>query len=255
MTKKGKKEGSVSGLRFPLTELVSEIDTLQGVAGNFLDPGSDWVLHDLREGLEQLRTREGGRASKLRLGELRTKARKGAYEVGGRRGSCSIFARITGVWELCAVGEVTRKTRERRQVAFCGIASTKAELLEEDTQECLSMWRFELGAFDSPGCYFHVQVLGESDHPPFPKALPIPRLPSIFVTPMAAIEYVLGELFQDQWEREVTRSGAGDRWRGLQRGRLRRLLVWQGQTLDQVQSSPWMALKAAKPPAEIFLRE
>jgi len=110
------------------------------------------------------------------------------------------------------------------------------------------MWRVEFGAADSPGCYFHTQILGEKEQPPFPHALSVPRLPSLFVTPMAAVEFLLGELFQDQWEQHIV-GDQGDRpfWNGIQQQRLQNLLRWKQQQLDGCQGSPWMALKKAKP--------
>ena len=79
------------------------------------------------------------------------------------------------------------------------------------------MWRVELGADDAPGCYFHTQILGDREESPFPKSVPIPRLPSPFVTPMAAVEFVLGELFQDKWQEEARRTRDPQRrWRSIQ---------------------------------------
>lgn len=116
------------------------------------------------------------------------------------------------------------------------------------------MWRIELGAPDSPGCYFHVQILGDRSDPPFPRSIPIPRLPGPFITPMAAVEFVLGELFQDDWRRKTVgaRNHHNDWW-AIQHQRWSNLLKWQKDVLEQRGSSPWMNLKAAKPPPELFL--
>ena len=117
------------------------------------------------------------------------------------------------------------------------------------------MWRIEIGAHDAPGCYFHIQILGDSSEPPFPKDIPIPRLPSPFVTPMAAVEYVLGELFQDEWEDKTTGTQNHHRdWKAIQCQRWRNLLRWQEKkALTGDSSSPWMNLKAAKPPDDLFV--
>ena len=115
------------------------------------------------------------------------------------------------------------------------------------------MWRIEMGAYDSPGCYFHFQILGDRRRPPFPKSIPVPRLPSPFVTPMAAVEFVLGELFQDKWSRTASEARHHHgRWRAIQCQRWCNLLKWQRAAVVGG-SSPWMNLKEAKPPSGLFL--
>ena len=54
-----------------------------------------------------------------------------------------------------------------------------------------------------PGCFFHASILGESkiEGDLFPKSLSVPRFPSIFFTPVGVMEFVLGELFQQEWVR------------------------------------------------------
>ena len=151
--------------------------------------------------------------------------------------------------------------RPDRMVAFTGMASAVVELWpdgfqwreEHEKRSRLAMWRIELGAEDSPGCYFHCQILGDRAESPFPKSVPIPRLPSPFVTPMAAVEFVLGELFQDQWSQTASRANhSHQRWRTIQQGRWSNLIRWQKETLDRGRSSPWMLLKEAKPTDNLF---
>jgi len=147
------------------------------------------------------------------------------------------------------------KERQKRLLEFYGIASTRIRLFDaKDTKRPIAMWRMELGDAQSPGCHFHVQVLGEHDESPFPKSVSIPRLPSIFVTPMAAVEYVLGELFQERWAKAAMEStGNVQRWTGFQKQRLLRLLDWQRRTVERTLTSPWIALKLEKPEATMFL--
>ena len=162
---------------------------------------------------------------------------------------------VTGVWDLCPLGS----RGAGRKVEFSGIASTRIALLDA-TDPCkrLATWKIELGDHQSPGCYFHIHVPGENPDPPFPTGLPVPRLPSLFATPMAALEYALGELFQKEWKRELGRSDPPTTWWcSTQKRRLCELLEWQQKELKKYKeysSSPWMTLKAAKPPADLFLR-
>ena len=91
---------------------------------------------------------------------------------------------------------------------------------------------------------------------PFPKSVSIPRLPTIFVTPMGAIEFTLGELFQDRWAKAAMEdTGNGRRWASFQKHRLLSLLDWQRKEVKDALTSPWMALKRAKPAGGLFLSE
>ena len=117
------------------------------------------------------------------------------------------------------------------------------------------MWRAEVGDAASPGCHFHVQIAGDKEDPPFPKALDVPRLPGFFVTPATVVEYVLGELFQREWlEHLATRGADLNRWWPIQQRRLCAVLQWQLDVVrDASGSSPWATLKRQKPQAGLFL--
>jgi len=72
---------------------------------------------------------------------------------------------------------------------------------------------------------------------------------------MAALEFLLAELFQEAWRRHVSaETDALKSWRAIQRERLRKLFEWQSHTVAGLnQASPWSTLKLAKPPADIFV--
>ena len=241
----------MSGPRFRLSELIRETRALQSVAGSFLDPGTIWVLERFNSQLESI---WGAREAEIRveLAPLRTRPNEGAHEAGNRQGGRNLYAVISGTWDVVPLGPSRR--RPGRELAFTGMASTRTELYDsrdEDTR--LAMWRLELGDDNSPGCYVHAQILGDSERPPFPGSIPIPRLPSHFVSPMSAVEYVLGELFQDEWARATAR-GTSDaiHWRSLQQRRLQCLFSWYRGAIEDSVSSPWMTLKSAKPGASMF---
>lgn len=248
----------MTGLQFQFRELVDEIVALREMAGDFLAADGVQVLAALEGELDRIGEMPGGRVLELQLQPLRTRPTD-SYEVGSRSGGEEIYARVMGIWDLRPVGQ---RGRPKRKVEFMGKASAKVELWHKDClwredhspANRLAMWRIELGANDSPGCYFHIQILGDRDDPPFPKCIPIPRFPSPFVTPMAAVEFVLGELFQDKWSREAGQARHHQRrWQSIQQKRLSCLLKWQMAAMEYGQSSPWMNLKDAKPPADLFL--
>lgn len=259
----------MGGLQFSHGKLVEETVALMGMAKHFLAADGPGVLTALQRHLERIGETATDHVQELALRPLRTKPTCD-YERGTRAGGKKIYALISGLWELLPIGA----TGPNRKIAFVGKASTVIEFWPEDClwrevqepSERLAMWRIELGADDAPGCYFHSQILGDTDKTPFPKTIPIPRLPSPFVTPMAAVEFALGELFQDRWQEEARRSrDAQRRWRGIQKRRWKKLLTWQCHLVTRRssspwvdsfpsgQSSPWIDLKHAMPPEDLFL--
>lgn len=239
----------MAGFRFQFPELVREAMALEAVAKRFLDPSTTWVFKRFLDDLKSVGSADGGRIQTLQLQCLNTMPSRD-YEAGHRQGGQDVRAVISGTWELRTL--VSSPTR-RPEIEFCGIASTRIELYAPNGL-LLGMWRLELGAEDSPGCYVHAQILGDSSELPFPKSLPIPRLPSIFVTPMSAVEFVLGELFQDEWAKEIAGNNSNaSYWRALQQKRLLRLFAWYQKHIENSEPSPWMNLKAAKPDGREFL--
>ena len=236
----------MAGLRFKIAELEREVRAMKTMGEEFFESRTLWTLKNLLRDLQSIGGAQKGKARPLELQCLHT-IPSDQYEAGNRRGSRKIHAVISGTWDL--------RPLEKREIEFCGIASTRIELYaSENPDKRLAMWRLELGAEDSPGCYVHAQILGDSDKPPFPEFVPIPRLPSLFVTPMSAVEFVLGELFQDKWP-EVTASGDPEvkNWRALQKKWLQSLFSWYRREMEKTDFSSWIALKQAKPEDGMFL--
>lgn len=248
----------MSQLRFKFTELVREVMVLKFIARDYLESTTLWALDQYKSQLEHIWERAPeGATTPLTLPPLLTIVSPGHYEPSGRFGSMHVYATISGTWDVKPVGQRSQrqKVTQKRSLEFCGIASTRIEMHEKEHGEnSIAMWKMELGYSTSPGCYFHVQILGDREDSPFPKAVSIPRLPSVFVTPMAVVEYVLGELFQDRWAQAVAEENTNVLyWRSVQKERLIRLFNWQKNSLENAISTPWMTLKAAKPPGDLFL--
>lgn len=240
----------MAGFRFLFTELIQETEELATLSKRFLEPNSrEWILPNFLSKLRSIGREPEESVHSLELHCLRT-IPSDQYD---RNPGKEIYAVISGIWELQLWG---KRSVPKRKIEFCGKASTKIKLYASDDPETrLAMWRLELGAEDSPGCYVHAHILGDSTDPPFPKWVPIPRLPSIFITPMSAIEFVLGELFQRDWAQVVASDNDNvNRWRNIQTDRLQKLFSWYKDQIDNTgSSSPWIALKQAKPKSDIFL--
>ena len=249
----------MAGLLFRYGELVEETEALKKMANPFLAAEGQGVLDTLKGDLERIGGPTTNRVQELELRPLRTQATRD-YEAGTRTGRQELYGLIRGKWELQSIG----RQGPTRKIAFVGKASAVIELWPNDClgkemqhqSKRVAMWRIELGAEDAPGCYFHTQILGDRNTLPFPKVVPIPRLPSPFVTPMAAVEFALGELFQDKWQEESRLARDPQRrWRSIQKRRWVNLLTWQNDLITRhaSQSSPWVDLKHAKPPSDLFL--
>ncbi len=273
----------MSGLYFNIAELAREANDFKKIAAPVLDRNTVWRLEQFSAHIEGIRSTTGAHIRPFELEGLWTKPTLTYDRSPGR----PVRACIDGIWEISRVeSEGSRRGRRQRErtnrnvrlISFSGKASLRIAIYEDDAEEdwtpppvscddlgergtnkCsrLAMWRIELGRLGAPGPYFHMHALGDRDSPPFPKWLPIPRLPSYFVTPMGALEFCLGELFQDEWRRRVEESTAPvSSWCSMQERRLGRLLHWlRCCAIQSGNASAWMNLKRATPPEDLFVRE
>lgn len=247
-------------LEFTFQELDEEFDAIRKVSEKFTQRNSIRVLDQARTLLEGFRSAPPKKMCKWVIPEgdpLLSIPSKG-YEKQDKGGHV-VFAAISFRWDIEPLGDTSRRSIQNRKFALVGVASTKVRLLEVidgGLERELGMWRMEIADSNSPGCYFHVQVLGENLEVPFPKSLSVPRFPALVASPPAVIEFVLGELFQEEWQRVSSQETADImRWKPIQRRRIAALLSWQLLSLDRATGSPWTALKIAQPPADLFTRK
>jgi hypothetical protein len=247
-------------LTFSTRQLTTEMRHLRNAAATFLD--ATWPLDGAIQNLVsavdarptasfvwQIPDQDGKR--------LRTVAGT-EYEPGGR-GAAEVFGELSFSWELRVVNPTARGLHRNLQIT--GNASTKLRIVRVSDGYLLAQWQTEIGAFDSPGCFFHCAA-GQVDSRPhstwdfFPRSLPVPRLPSVFVTPADALDYLLGELFQERWRQRQSADDAAIRgWGNEQRQRLARLFDWNLSMLRNSQGSALNWLKHKKPGTDLFLTE
>lgn len=163
----------------------------------------------------------------------------------------AVFARISCVWELEKVRDPKKKRAGRWSSKACclkGLASTQVTLFERSAQDftTLAMWTFEVGD-GSQGTHFHTQVKVDGG-PPFPAWLPVPRLPTVIVTPMDVLDFVLSELFQQSWGQHLAgHVGEAGIWDSEQKTRLVKLLDWHSTCARSSGSTAWHRIKNARP--------
>lgn len=237
----------MSKLEFNVAELEHEIEDIRDFASKFLAPEAATRLEQLRYQLAPLRDAGGGSWTIAQDQPLATR-QTNQYNKG--RGE-QVWGEVTAVWELTRVGG-----RRSNVVALSGIASSRVCIVRSRNGETESVaaWRMEIGDEKSPGCHFHIQLVGAGDEGVFPSWLPVPRLPGFLPTPASALEFVLGELFQDEWIEHVSQSRPTiQSWAALQRRRMQGVMQWQ---LAEIESKddlgvPWSLLKRAKPTANL----
>ena len=185
-----------------------------------------WALERFTEDIRQLEKRPSDVACDLELNAsdgcgVRTKMSEGEYERGSRKGGREVYAELSSKWRISPVGALGKK-RPRPRFQLTDLASTEI-LVRDSNGERLLAWQMDIASPDGPGCYFHIQVDQGKDG----ARLPVPRFPSLMITPMAALDFVLGELFQDRWLQLTCRNDYSARlWRSIQQGRWKRLLEW-----------------------------
>ena len=175
----------------------------------------------------------------------------GEYESGSRRGELNVYGTLCAVWDIKAERQRNNRSKPAEAFILDGIASTKIQIwhkVENHDPLEIARWTLEIGDQHSPGCHFHTQIDLEPEDHKFPEALSVPRFPAYLHTPMDAMDYLLGELFQDSWYR---RTSAGNdqvnMWNGCQKMRLVRMLAWHQKCFEEAGGSPWSTFKRAKP--------
>lgn len=237
--------------------MIDEVSAFERLARKFIAPGARDVLSQLGKSLLGYRDQLTESPVDWEIAEanpLDTIVSDGGYERGSG-GAHKVFARITCKWRIKKIPK-QRRIRLSKQFKLIGFGSTRIRLIcagqQNRVEEEIAMWRMEIGDKQSPGCFFHVQIMGESTGFPFPSSLPVPRLPGIILTPAAATEFVLAELFQEEWASHVARDSADlNRWAPIQKQRLTRLLDWKLSVLNGG-GSPWTTMKQRKPDANLF---
>jgi hypothetical protein len=243
-------------MRFNIAESLGEISAFAALTRTFLAPDGELVLANYARALQMMRDKRYFREQIWEIPidkPLRTKVSPGSYE-RQNNGAHTVFGSVSSAWGIKFV-DPGKKSRAVTEFDLVGLASTRVAVLDgkpEEPGNTIGVWKMEIGDAASPGCHFHVQIEGKGDY--YPTTLSVPRIPSIISTPLAAAEFALGELFQEDWPKHVARTVIGaDQWETIQKKRFRNLLFWSFNEVTRAGRSPWAALKSAKPPSEVFV--
>jgi len=244
---------SYEGILFEFSAVEQEISNFAKIARKFIDERSRTVIDQWLSML--LSFRDSRRQGRWRwqiteCNPVRTKPTY-EYESRGKSGGFLVYGELSMVWEIEAKG---RGSGPAQSFYLKGLASTMIKVFRLDSDQDvrqIAQWTFEVGDHQSPGCHFHVGIpcLNETE-----SSFPVPRLPSILLTPIDALDFLLGEIFQVPWRQEVSRDSDSIRaWAGHQQKRLSRLLEWKRDQVKKSGGSAWNYLKNQRPQSKIFL--
>jgi hypothetical protein len=244
MAKLPKTIAAMDGIAFDSAAMHQELRHLRNIAKGFLHADSHAVLEEFITQLEHIKigARTGGRRWEIsREVPLKTVISHGKYDRSPGHGH-RIFGEISGAWEIVV------PKKPKGLFILTGLAAMHASIKLEDGTTIYN-WHFDVGNASAPGCYFHVQLAEDANK------LPVPRLPSLLLTPSDVLEFLIGELFQDDWPQLLSQdSDDANGWRKAQRQRLQDLLIWHTSLLREENVS-WAHMKACQPPVDLFLKD
>jgi len=245
-------------IAFNLKSVGDELSAFKELAKTRLTPSSLKRLEELQDILPHLARADKGKPCSWETDlsrPLETVPNKGAHQTNRSGHGDNLRAEINFKWQFKPVGQYSQKSPNNRIIVLnnSSVRIRVFEGLEDSKKECVAAWDFDVGNNESPGCHFHAKY-HESDEArrAIYDSIDIPRLPTIIFMPTDAIEFVIGELWQDDSKRMAVNS-AFAQWHKFTRTRMNRLFEWYSHQLKGAMGSPWMNIKIAKPPILLFL--
>jgi hypothetical protein len=245
-------------LRFSFKEFADEIAAFAVLASSLLDESARAVLSAYADDLRTIRDSKHFAPATWEIptdAPLKTAVSQGTYEPSPKRGSHHVQAHISSTWSITPVKRKGAKSMSVQEFLLTGVASTRVEFHDVNTGDMIGLWKMEVGNPGAPGCHFHIGIGGDQGWEVFPSTLSVPRLPGFLFSAMSVCEFVLNELFQDEWPKVAARPHAkgAEQWNPIQRRRLLALLRWTHETVRKAsRSSPWCDLKGEKPDLDLF---
>lgn len=245
-------------LAFNLKLVKEELRAFNGLARTKLTADSLVRLDRLQATLDNIFRAEPGAVlqwATSRDAPIKTKPNKGAHQPGREGKGYDLQAEIGFTWELELVGKYSRQRPANRFVVLKD-SSVKVRIVEVGEgakKECVAGWDFDLGNHQSPGCHFHAKYHeAEETRREVYSDVDIPRLPTFIFMPTDAIEFVIGELWQDDCERLAVNSEYSE-WYKFAKDRMGRVFDWYLMRIKKTAGSPWMSIKTSKPEPLLLL--
>lgn len=245
-------------LRVDLARLAEEVRAIGVVASSFLAPGGGAQIAQLSRELDSIRNNASTatqRWSTDGTGPVVTVESHGEYQIGRSGHGARVEGHLEFVWEVTKVDDRHLPPRRRRpHFQVTGCASATATIVDIDLQKQVAAWNFDIAVPGGPGCFFHTQI-PQNFQSAFP--LDVPRWPSLLLTPVDALDFLLGELFQERWRKRANQANDSNlgQWRDRQRARMVAVLNWLAKTAADAGGSVWSHMKHEPPPPDMLIEE
>jgi len=244
------------GAIFRFRDFRDEIEAMRHLAdsGKFLTSSSVTRLERFQASLEQ--AQRGPNVHRIEISKdypIETYPSPGDYRPGSKE-KRQLIGELSICWHIRPNGKRKKRTGFPGFVVDteAGVASTRIAIKvlgnDDNEPEEKAVWRSDIRTTHGPGCFYHIQVLGESDDKPFPHFMGIPRFPDPFTTPMAVLEFLLCELFPERWEKHLSGgTHLSGEWRESQKKRWLVRLEEQKKAVSRTSSSPWFSILSWSP--------
>ena len=239
------------GIKFCYADTRKEIAAIKRLAVPFLDTSTAWVLDNCETDLANIQSSKGNVNWQTAIDNpIRTRISNGEYRASPKASGKQVFGEMSFQWQI---QNADASRRRNTHFILLGIASTSLKIRKADDNAVIASWQFEAGDASSPGTHFHSAVNQYEKDGLFPEWLKVPRFQGLMLTPFDGLDFLLGELFQVEWNKHVSKdSDARNSWAKHQKSRLQNLLEWQIDRVKNADTTPWNSLKRSKPPLELL---
>jgi hypothetical protein len=240
------------GMQFNAANLRQEFIELEAIAKKFLGRGSEGKLSAAAAQLKMIaRNPEQTRTWQIDSADpLWTIVSEGECERDGK--GKSLVGCLSFVWTVRGDGkkqvELVDDGKASTVISIHEVDDSGADLPNNREDRCIQAWNLDVVTSQgAPGPAFHAQVQNTA-------SIPVPRLPSLLVSPADCLDFLLGELFQDRWRQHQMQNVRIRSFSKYQQSRFQALLEEHLAWLNQVgDSSAWTSLKDQRPNDTLFL--
>lgn len=235
-------------LRFK--EISDELRIFKDVVNEKITPISLNRIDILLRSMDQLAKAAPGQSLvwSTEGGAIETIPNEGNHQVGRCGHGRSLSGKLEFKWMIEPCGLPNRRQPLARPFALRN-SSIRIAFRDLSLGISVACWDFDIGDHQSPGCHVHAKFAPiQQEERAALSDVDVPRLPSIILTPMDAIDFMVGELWQEEWLRiSAGTSVELKAWRQYPKRRLLKLLEWYLGEVRDAQGAPWNHLKRAKP--------